>query len=105
MRTTILLFILAICHVSVGQNYFNKRIEYSFPGTFDWSKSIVEVDSGYIIGGGTGSETLFNWPRLGFLKISENGEKLFSNIFGDTIKRWWLGNPGSIINPIYALEI
>ena len=76
--------------------YFNNSFEYDIIGMWDNSRAIIEVDDGYIIGGMTGGENLF-WYYLAFRKIDFQGNEMWTILYGEPDKQYWIGFPGSLI--------
>lgn len=79
------------------QVYFNKRIDHY--SNYDYSRNIIETDSGYMIGGFTNPENpIYEYfIHLAFTGITAEGEIYLFKEYGlDTVSTF-LGNPGSLI--------
>ena len=76
--------------------YFNDRFGYGSPNQADVSRSLLEVENGYIIGG------MSDWNYtgsfyLGFRKIDYEGNEVWIKTIGETNRQYWIGEPGSLI--------
>ncbi len=79
--------------------YFNNRFEYNITNMWDNSRSLLEVDDGYIIGGMTGGESIFDY-YIALRKIDFQGSEVWTKIWGEQNKQYWIGEPGSLIKTL-----
>ncbi|MCD4697082.1 MAG: hypothetical protein K8S16_12670, partial [Bacteroidales bacterium] len=77
-------------------NYFNTRFDYDIVGMWDNSRSLLEVDGGHVIGGMTGGQNMF-WYYLALRKIDYQGNEIWTKLWGEPDKQYWIGEPGSLI--------
>ena len=94
-----LLLVLGIMfgNISFSQGvYFNNRFDYNINNMWDNSRSLLEVDDGYIIGGMTGGESIFDY-YIALRKIDFQGSEVWTKLWGEQNKQYWIGEPGSLI--------
>jgi len=103
---TVLLHFL-LCLSAQQEVYFNKRIDHY--NNYDYSRNIIVMDSGYMVGGFTEDTNYVNNIHLSFTKLNINGDIISFKEFGYDSINMFLGNPGSLIqysdNKYYTVGI
>ena len=90
-----LLFFLLLRLSAQQQVYFNKRIDHYH--NYDYSRNILETDSGYVIAGFTEDSVYLYNIHLSITEISKNGEETLFKEYGYDTINMFLGNPGSFL--------
>lgn len=91
---TVMLHFL-LCLSAQQEVYFNKRIDHY--DNYDYSRNIIVLDSGYMVGGFTEDTAYVNNIHLTFTKLDMNGDIISFKEFGYDSINMFLGNPGSLI--------
>lgn len=87
-----LLVILPVL-VSAQPYYFNNRYELTLFFSWEYSTTVLEEDSGFIINGATGAE--YGLQTKALTKIDYSGNIKFIKFYGDTSNFYDAGYPGS----------
>jgi len=104
MKRLILYFLLVFIFSPVySQEYFNLRFGFT---PFDWvpdgALSLLEIEDGFIINGGTGDPNNPSWLRLGVAKLDFNGNVLWRKSWGDTTSVWYYADRKSLVRQFNA---
>ncbi len=99
MRRIKITFLLClILDIALAQStYFNTRYDFFLMNKWDVSKSLLETENGYLIGGMT-SGINENWYRISISKLDIYGNEEWTNTWGANDSQYWLGDPGSFIH-------
>ncbi len=98
MKRFVLFFVLLhflLCLSAQQEVYFNKRIDHY--NNYDYSRNIIVMDSGYMVGGFTEDANYVNNIHLSFTKLNMNGDIISFKEYGYDSINMFLGNPGSLI--------
>ncbi len=88
---------LSLVALSQQVAYFDSVYHFAPWNYWDFARSVVEVEDGYIIQGETSDQYYTSWHRIGFSKIDTLGNQIWAKSYGDTISEWGLARSGCLI--------
>jgi len=91
-----LLFVLVIPFNVYGQSfYFNERYQ-SVSNSGSGVHSLIEIENGYLVGGGTGTPPNNYWIRITLMILDLEGNKIDEKLIGDTISQYFIAQKSLI---------